>query len=147
MDTTQATRVLVVTDHPDGPPNLLQAIRDRASRGPAQFRVLATNPAKSEAHLGHPERHDKATQAEQALHAALQALSEAAGSPVLASVSVRHDPYLAVEELLACEPFDEFIVDLTESGFTKKLHLDLPHRLTHLGLPITSVQAGPISAA
>lgn len=141
MDTAHPARVLVVTDHPDGPPGLLEAIRARADRGPVRFRVLVTNPARAEAHLGHPERHENATQAEQVLHVALPALSAAAGAPVLASVSVRHDPYLAVEELLASEPFDEFIVDLTESGFTRKLHLDLPHRLAHLGLPITHVQA------
>lgn len=139
LDTRQRARVLVVTDHPDGPPGLMAAIRARAERGPAQFRILVTNPAQAEAHLIHPERHVKATEAEVVLHASLPALAEAAGAPVLGSVSVRHDPYLAVEELLSCEPVDEFIIDVAQNGFTRRLHLDLPHRLAHLKLPITTV--------
>jgi hypothetical protein len=139
LDTRPRARVLVVTDHPDGPPGLLDAIRARAEQGPAQFRILVTNPAQAEAHVIHPERHVKATEAEQVLHASLPALAAAAGAPVLATVSVRHDPYLAVEELLGGEPIDEFIVDVAQNGFTRRLHLDLPHRLGHLGLPITTV--------
>jgi hypothetical protein len=140
MDNFRRTRVLVVTDHPDGPPGLLEAIRIRAEQGPAQFRILVTNPAKTEAHLLHPERHDLATQAEKVLHASLPALAAAASAPVIGSVSIRHDPYLAVEELLSCEPVDEFIVDLAQNGFTRRLHLDLAHRLHHLGAPITNIQ-------
>ena len=145
IDPRQRTRVLVVTDHPDGPAALLDAIRARADQGPTQFRILVTNPAKAEAHLLHPERHEKATAAEQVLHNALTALTAAAGGPVLGSVSVRHDPYLAVEELLCCEPVDEFIIDLAQNGFTRRLHLDLPHRLAHLNRPITNVQTPPAS--
>jgi hypothetical protein len=141
MDTTHRTRVLVVTDHPDGPPALLDAIRARAGQGPVQFRILVTNPAKAEAHLHHPERHDKAREAEGVLHASLSALTAAAGAPVIASVSVRHDPYLAVEEVLGSEPVDEFLIDLAQGGFTRRVHLDLPHRLSHLGLPITALPA------
>jgi hypothetical protein len=137
MNTTQPARVLVVTDQPHGRPELLDAIGARADRGSAQFRIVVTNPAKAEAHLLHPERHEKAAEAEEVLHASLPAITAAARGPVLASVSVRHDPYLAVEELIASEPVDEFIIDLTEHGFTRRLHLDLPHRLAHLGLPIT----------
>jgi hypothetical protein len=141
MNTTQPARVLVVTDQPDGRPELLDAIGARADRGPAQFRVVVTNPARAEAHLLHPERHEKAAEAEQVLHASLATITAAARGPVLGSVSVRHDPYLAVEELLASEPVDEFIIDLTEHGFTRRLHLDLPHRLAHLGLPITQTHS------
>lgn len=141
MDAVHPIRVLAVTDHPEGSPGLITAIRDRASQGPARFRILVINPAAHEAHLRHPERHDKAIEAEQSLHTGLTGLTAAAGAPVLGSVSVRHDPYLAVEEVLASEPVDEIIIDLTESGLTRTLHLDLPHRLKHLGLPVTHVQA------
>ena len=141
MDAGHTIRVLAVTDHPEGSPGLCAAIRQRVTHGPVQFRVLVINPAAHEAHLRHPERHDEALHAELSLLGALPALTAAAGAPVLGSVSVRHDPYLAVEEVLASEPVDEVIIDLTESGLTRSFHLDLPHRLKRLGRPITHVQA------
>jgi hypothetical protein len=133
--------VLVVTDHTEPTPELLDAMRHRAAESPAQFRVLIPNPAHAEAHLRHPEHHEKAEQAEHALHDSLQAFTEAAGGSVIGSVSIRNDPYDAVEETLLDEPIDEFIVALAPHGFSRALHLDLPHRLTHFGLPVTTVAA------
>ena len=133
-------RVLVVTDHSEAP-ELLAAIRRRAAEGPTQFRVLVPNPAHAEAHVRHPERHEKAEQAERVLHDCLPALADAAGGPVIGSVSIRNDPYDAVEETLLDEPVDEFIVSLAHHGLGRALHLDLPHRLTHFGLPVTTVSA------
>jgi hypothetical protein len=131
-------RVLVVTDHAEAP-ELLEAIRRRAAAGPAQFRVLVPNPAHAEAHLRHPEHHEKAEQAERLLHDVLPALTEAAGGRVLGSVSIRNDPYDAVEETLLDEPIDEFLVALAPHGLSRALHLDLPHRLVHFGLPVSTV--------
>lgn len=133
------TRVLVVTDHSDATPELLQALRARAAQGAAQFRVLVPNPARAEAHLRHPERHEKAEAAEKVLHDSLPALREAAGSPVLGSVSIRHDPYDAIEETMRDEPIDEFIIAIAPHGLSKMLHQDLVHRLAGFGLPITSI--------
>jgi len=92
-------RVLVVTDHSDATPEVLQAIRDRVAQGPEQ----------------------------------------AAGGRVIGSVSIRNDPYDAVEETLLDEPIDEFIVALHPHGLTRALHLDLPHRLAHFRLPVSVV--------
>lgn len=133
------TRVLVVTDHTEATPELLAAIRTRAAQGPTQFRVLVPNPAHAEAHLLHPERHEKAKAAEEVLHASASAFEQAAGGRVIGSVSIRNDPYDAVEETLRNEPIDEFIVAIAPHGLSRRLHLDLPHRLTHFGLPVTTV--------
>ena len=132
-------RVLVVTDHSDATPEVLQAIRDRVAQGPVQFRVLVPNPAHAEAHLRHPEVPELATAAEHVLHSSLAALEQAAGGRVIGSVSIRNDPYDAVEETLLDEPIDEFIVALHPHGLTRALHLDLPHRLAHFRLPVTVV--------
>lgn len=132
-------RVLVVTDHTEATPELLEAIRARAAKSPAQFRVLIPNPAHAEAHLRHPEHHDRAEQAERVLHDSLPAFAAAAGDRVIGSVSIRNDPYDAVEETLLDEPVDEFIVALHPHGLSRALHLDLPHRLAHFGLPVTTV--------
>jgi len=142
---TRPVRILVVTDHTAATPELLTAIRERAARGPAQFRVLVPNPAHAEAHLLHPERHDKATEAERTLTGALPAFEEAAGGSVIGSVSIRNEPGEAIEELMLDEPIDEIILSVAEHGFSRRLHLDLPHRLAHLGMPITTVGSSSAS--
>ena len=139
MEPERPARILVVTDRTAATPELVEAIRERALHGPSQFRVIVPNPASAELHLLHPERHDKATQAEGVLRETLPALEEAAGSPVIGSVSVRHDPLDAVEQILFHEPIDEIIVSVVEHGVARWLHQDLPHRLKHLGLPVTTV--------
>lgn len=138
MESSHPVRVLVVTDRTGAPPAFVDAIRARAQRGPAQFRLLVPNPAPAEWHPMHPERHDKAAEAERVLARALPALEEAAGASVIASVSVRHDPMDAIEETLLDEPFDEIILSTAPHG-VKWLHVDLPHRVAHLGLPVTTV--------
>jgi hypothetical protein len=45
----------------------------------------------------------------------------------------------AIEEVLYSEPIDEIILSVTPHRFSTRLHQDLPHRLEHLGIPITAV--------
>ena len=139
METQRPDRILVITDRTAATPALVTAIEERARRGPSQFRVVVPNPASAELHLLHPERHDKAAAAERVLRATLRDLEAAAGAPVIGSVSVRHDPVDAVEQILFSEPIDEIIVSVVEHGVARWLHQDLPHRLKHLGLPVTTV--------
>jgi nucleotide-binding universal stress UspA family protein len=143
MEHNRPARILVVTDHTAASPELLEAIRRRAAEGDAQFRILVPNPAKAELHLLHPERHDKAAEAEAVLHEALPAFEAAAGRPVLASVSIRHETYDAIEELMLNEPVDEVVLSVLPHGHHSWLHPDLQHRLTHLGLPVTLVEHPP----
>ena len=90
-------------------------------------------------HLLHPERHDKAREAEQALLRALPDLETAAGGPVIGSVSVRHDPMDAIEETIFAEPVDEIMLAVPEHHVSTWLHQDLPHRLQHYALPVAVV--------
>ena len=145
MTEPRTLRILVVANHADATPGLLDAIRRRAENGDVQFRVIVLNPARAELHLLHPERHDKAAEAEQALLKAMPELERAAGGPVIGSVSVRHDPMDAVEETLFSEPIDEIMLSVPEHGLATRLHQDLPRRLHHLGFPVTMVEhrAGP----
>lgn len=140
MPDERRVRVLVITDRTAATPELTAAIRARAERGPTQFRVVVPNPAPAELHLLHPQRHDKADEAEQALLQALPAIQEAAGSHVIGSVSIRHDPMDAIEELLFSEPIDEIILSVVSHGVARWLHQDLQHRLEHFGLPITTAE-------
>jgi uncharacterized membrane-anchored protein len=45
----------------------------------------------------------------------------------------------AIEEMLHDEPFDELIVATAPHHVESRLHVDLPHRAAHLGLPVTAV--------
>jgi hypothetical protein len=144
--TARPTRVLLITDHPRAETRVLAAVHDRAARGPVQLRVLSPNPARAEVHLRHPERHDQVAEAERVLHTCLPDFQQAAGGPVTGSVSIRHDPYDAVEETLLAEPVDEFLVAVSAGGLSRALHLDLPHRLSHFGLPVQVVAPAVVAA-
>jgi len=133
-------RVLVVTDAAEPTASLTEAIRHRAESHDAQFRLVVLNPASAEVHLLHPERHDKATEAEAVLRAALPGLESAAGAPVIGSVSVRHDPMDAIEETLFNEPVDEILVDVPNHRLSSLLHQDLEHRLAHFGIPVVAIR-------
>jgi hypothetical protein len=137
----RTTRILVVTDHAEPSDALLEAISHRAETGDAQFRIVVPNPARAELHLLHPERHDKAHEAELVLRQAQPLLERAAGGPVIGTVSVRNDPMDAIEETIFSEPIDEIMLSVAPHGLSTRLHQDLPHRLHHFGLPVTVVAA------
>jgi hypothetical protein len=137
MSAGRRLRVLVVTDRAEPGATLLTAIRSRAAAGDAQFRVIVLNPARAEVHLLHPERHELADQAEDALRKALPALEDAAQGLVIGSVSVRHDPMDAIEETIFNEPVDEIVVAVPGHRLAARLHQDLPHRLHHFDIPVS----------
>lgn len=129
----------MVTDSANPSPSLLHAVASRAADGDVQFRLVVLNPARAEVHLLHPERHDKAFEAECILLETLPLLEAAAGSRVIGSVSVRHDPVDAVEETILSEPVDEIMLALPPRASRSWLHHDLPHRLRRFGLPVTAL--------
>ena len=134
-------RVLVVTDTVEPSATLTDAVRHRAETHDAQFRLVVLNPARAEVHLLHPERHDKALEAEAVLRTAVPLLEAAVGAPVIGSVSVRHDPMDAIEEALHDGDFHEIVLSTLPHSVTRWLHIDLPHRVSHLGLPTRTVTA------
>jgi hypothetical protein len=135
-------RVLVVTDAAEPTKSLRDAIRHRAESGDAQFRLVVLNPARAEVHPLHPERRDRAAEAEVTLRSALPRLELAAHAPVIGSVSVRHDPMDAIEEVLFNEPVDEIMLDVPPHRLSSWLHQDLEHRLAHFKIPVTTIRHG-----
>jgi hypothetical protein len=133
-------RVLVVTDTAEPSPSLTDAVRHRAESHDAQFRLVVLNPARAELHLLHPERHDRALEAEAVLLTTVPRLEEVAGAQVIGSVSVRHDPMDAIEETLFNEPIDEILIDVPMHRLSSFLHQDLEHRLAHLRIPVTTIR-------
>ena len=138
-----ATRVLVVANKTAATPALLDAIRERAARGPARFHLLVPNPFLADWHPVHTDRHEVAhlKQAQDVLALALPLYDEAAGGTVDGSVSIRHDPFDAIEEALGADRYDEIILSTLPHRVSAWLHMDLPHRVGHLGLPLTTVIA------
>jgi uncharacterized membrane-anchored protein len=146
LATATDPQVLVVTDDPRPTPALLDAIRGRGLRGPVAFELLVPNPAPAEWNPTHPERHDKVNEAKRVLTEALPAIQDAAGAPVQGDVSIRHDTMDAIEEALRRGDFDEIVLAMVPHGPLAWLHLDLPHRIAHLGLPLTTVSSSPARA-
>ena len=99
-------------------------------------------PAPGGWHHPHGER-----EGERILERAIPLMEEAAHRPVDGSVSVRHDPMDAIEEALVSEAFDEIILSTLPRSVSRWLHLDLPRRVEHLGLPVTTVIADERDAA
>jgi uncharacterized membrane-anchored protein len=132
--------VLVVANKTAATPALLDAIRERAELGPARFHLLVPNPAEH-AELTEAERRQKHVEGEHVLALALPLIDEAAGGAASGSVSSRHDPMDAIEEALRSGDFHEIILSTLPRHVSRWLHVDLPHRVAHLGLPVTTVVA------
>lgn len=143
MERPVSANVLVVAHRTAATPALLDAIRERAVRGPARFHLVVPNPFIADWHPIHTARHEEEhlRQAEAVLALALPLYEEAAGSEVDGSVSIRHDPFDAIEEALARDDYDEIILSTLPRSVSRWLHMDLPHRVAHLGLPLTTVTA------
>jgi uncharacterized membrane-anchored protein len=133
-------QVLVVANQTAATPALIEAVRARAARGPATFHLLVPNPS-AQAELTDHERERHVEQAQHVLELALPLLDQAAGTPAEGSVSLRHDPMDAIEETLREGDFHEVIVSTLPHGVSRWLHADLPSRVAHLGLPVTTVTA------
>ncbi len=151
-------RYLVVANHTLGGPQLIDAIRERMSRGPAEFWVLA--PATPTIHLVNdfnalsgafpvdpdllPGAADVQTrdqgiaEAQSNLDAELQRLREigatadgAVGDP---------DPMKAIETTLAQRQFDEIILSTLPPAISRWLAWDLPHRVRRkTSVPLTVI--------
>jgi uncharacterized membrane-anchored protein len=132
--------VLVVARTTAPTPALLDAIRARVARGPARFHLLIPNPA-AHAELTEAERERHHVEGEHLLELALPLIDQAAGTPTEGTVSGRHDPMDAIEETLREGDFHEVIVSTLPHGVSRWLHTDLPSRVAHLGLPVTTIVA------
>ena len=151
---------LVVANHTLGGQELLDAIRDRMARGPAEFWVLV--PATPTTHLVNdfnalscafpvdpdllPSAADDRTreqsiaEARSNLDTELERLREigatadgAVGDP---------NPMKAIEKTLAQKRFDEIILSTLPPGISRWLAWDLPHRVRRrTDVPLTVITA------
>jgi hypothetical protein len=139
MEASDATRVLVVANRTAATPVLLETVRERASRGACRFTLLVPNTGSGLERLMDPEDMDH-SEADATLELALPLLEEAAGAPVEGMVGAA-SPLEAIEDAINLRGVDEIIVSTLPRRVSRWLHLDLPHKLTGLGLPVTVVTA------
>jgi hypothetical protein len=140
MATAQApVRVLVVANKTAATPALLDAVRERASRGPCTFTLLVPNTAHGLHRVMDPEDQDR-SEAETTLELALPLLSEAAGRRVDGLVG-DPEPLSAIQDAINLHGFDEIILSTLPTRVSRWLRLDLPHKVAGLGLPVTTVTA------
>jgi hypothetical protein len=140
MATAQApVRVLVVANKTAATPALLDAVRERASRGPCTFTLLVPNTAHGLHRVVDPEDQDQ-SEAETTLELALPLLSEAAGRRVEGLIG-DPEPLSAIQDAINLHGFDEIILSTLPTRVSRWLRLDLPHKVAGLGLPVTTVTA------
>jgi hypothetical protein len=133
-------RVLVVAHKTAATQPLLDAVSDRARRGPSVFTLLVPNPAHGLHKVVDPED-QQASEAQTVLDQALPALAAAAGSEVEGIIGDA-DPIAAVHDAINLRGFDEVIVSTLPARLSRWLKLDLPSKVSGMGLPVTTVTPG-----
>lgn len=119
--------VLVVANQTADAPQLLDAMRARAARGPVRFTLLA--PASGTREM-----------AQRRLEAGLEAMRAA---DLRVEGELGHStPINAVDDIWDPRRFDEVIVSTLSPRASKWMTADLPHRVARLtGVPVTHVAA------
>src|SRR5215210_260559 len=146
MESSTPTRVLVVANRTAATPALIEAVRERAGRGPCTFTLLIPHTARGLHRLVDPEDQGQ-SEAEETLELALPLLEKAAGGPVEGLVG-DPEPLAAIQDAVNLHGFEEIIISTLPKRFSRWLRLDLPHKAAGLGLPVTTVTAkGRESAA
>lgn len=128
------TRVLLVANRTASDRPLADAVRDRARQGPARFHLLVPAAPSGLHRIVDPEV------AEARLDAALDVLTAAAGTPVTGHAGDA-DPLAAVSDALHLDGYDEVILSTLPWRLSRWLHIDLPHKVRALGVPVRHVGA------
>ncbi len=137
MEDSAPARVLIVAHKTAATAPLLDAVRERAARGPATFSLLVPNSAEGLHRIVDPE--DQGTSgAETVVEQALPRLRDAAGSDVEGTVG-SSEPMSAIHDAINLRGVDEIILSTLPTHLSQWLKLDLPSKVAGLGLPLTTV--------
>jgi hypothetical protein len=128
--------VLVVANVTADSDELIEALKERASRGACGFTLLVPAPAGGKA----------GREAARARLAAALERMRSEGLEVEGRVG-DHDPIAAVHEAWDPTKWDEVVVSTLPTGASKWLQVDLPHRVEKLtGVQVSHVVAQPAPA-
>ena len=139
---SEPASVLVVAHQTAANRALLDAVRRRASEGPAHFHLVVPRRPHGMHKVVDPIEAGE-REAREALAQALPLLSEAANSEVTGTIGDA-EPLMAVEDAVNLGHYDEIIISTLPLGISRWLKLDLVSKVRALGLPVTHV-ASPAS--
>jgi len=134
---TGEPRILVVANKTDATPALLDAIRERVAAGPASFFLLVPNPD----HLAYDRSTPDHPKGDEMVARALPMLEEPAGGEVNGRIANSPNAYDDIVEEFNGSGYDEIILETPPSHVSHWLHVDLPERIKHLGVPLRTVTA------
>jgi hypothetical protein len=130
--------VLVVAHQTAATPGLLEAVHERAGRGPARFHLVVPRMPHGMHKVVDPQDAGQ-DDAQHVLDDALPKLSEAAGSEVTGSLG-DSEPLMAIEDAINLGSYDEIIISTLPTRVSRWLKLDLVSKTKGLGLPVTHVE-------
>ena len=131
--------VLIVAHRTAATPRLIETVRARAGQGDCTFTLLVPKSVHGLDRLTDPEDVSD-DEAKLVVELAVPLLEEAAGRHVETIVG-DSDPFVAVEQALARDDYDEVIISTLPQPVSHWLRRDLPSRVEKLGLPVTVVTA------
>ncbi len=136
---SEPANVLVVAHQTAATSELLDAVRERARRGPVRFHLVVPRQAHGMHKVVDPQD-ASADDANQVLAVALPKLSDAAGNEVTGSIGDA-EPLMAIQDAINLGSYDEIIISTLPLGISRWLKLDLVSKAKGLGLPVTHVAA------
>ena len=131
--------VLVVAHQTAATPPLLDAVKERAERGPAHFHLVVPRRPHGLAKVADPEEYGE-EEARRVLADALPKLSAVAGHEVTGAIGDA-EPLMAIQDAVNLGDYDEIIISTLPLGVSRWLKLDLVSKARGLGLPVTHVLA------
>ena len=135
--------VLVVAHQTAATPGLLEAVHERAGRGPAKFHLVVPRMPHGMHKVVDPQDtgEDDATQV---LADALPKLSQAAGAEVTGSLGDA-EPLMAIQDAINLGHYDEIIISTLPARFSKWLGRDAPTRIAKMTeVPVTHLEAANV---
>jgi hypothetical protein len=146
MESSIPTRVLVVAHKTAATQQLLDAVRERAERGPCTFTLLVPNSAHGLHKVVDPEDQGE-SEAQVVIDRALPLLHEATMMPVEGLLGDA-DPIAAVHDAINLHgPFEEAIISTLNVTLSRWLKLDLPRKVAGMGLTVTTVTSSHAEAS
>jgi hypothetical protein len=131
--------VLVVAHQTAATAPLLDAIRERAQRGPARFHLVVPRRPHGLDKVANPQEAGE-EDARRVLADALPKLTAAAGTEVTGDIG-DSEPLAAIEDAINLGDYDEIIISTLPLGLSRWLKLDLISKVRGLGPPVTHVLA------
>jgi len=137
VESSAPARVLVVAHKTAATRPLIEAVRERAGRGPSRFTLLVPSAARGLHKVVDPEDQGPG-EAQAVLDQALPLLRDAAGGEVYGMIG-DPEPLAAIQDAINLHGFDEVIISTLPVRLSRWLRLDLPSKTAGLGLPVTTI--------